>query len=146
MKSKLSVAIPIVLISILNSCSSKPTISELEELISDKIESESNGTISLVTLEETNSEEQEVLGQAFYTIHYRAKIKFNQDCYMYVDKSGLGPYLPSFKTYIQEPEFIPSMQRQVVRCVKESQIEINDKIRYKETEKGWEEQPEIGLF
>ena len=95
---------------LLTSCSGKPSIGDIEDDLTERITSESNGKIELLEIEETNSIDNEVFGQEMYTIQYNAKVKFLADCYMYVNRSGMSSKFLSFKTYSTSPEFILSMQ------------------------------------
>lgn len=121
----------------LMSCSSKPSASDVEESLSERITEESNGNLSLDDFEQTNAVENEVLGQATYTIQFKGKVRVEKDCFMYVNKSGMGSFFESFKTYENAPEFIPSMMMTGVRCPKGEEIEFIDKVIYVETEEGW---------
>lgn len=119
------------------SCSGKPDISEFEAELNDKIESESNGTISLSEIEKTNSEEQEIFGQKTYSMNYKATIMFNENCWIYRNISGFGPIFESFKTYSEEPEFVPSFAHIATYFKKDATVSFSGKVTYFETENGW---------
>ena len=131
---------------LLTSCSGKPGIGDIEDDLTERIASESGGKIELLEIEETNSVDNEVFGQEVYTIQYKAKIKFLQDCYMYVNRSGMGAMFSSFKTYSTSPEFIPSMQMQAVKCSKGDEVEFQDSERYSNTNEGWVKAKNVSLF
>ncbi len=133
-------------ILILASCSSKPDLTDVENSLSDRITSESNGNLTLIEFEQTNAVEREVFGQASYTIQFKGKVRVENDCFMYVNKSGTGPFFESFKTYNDAPEFIPSMMKVGVQCPKGEEIEFTDKVTYAETEEGWIEVEATSLF
>lgn len=119
------------------SCSSKPEIADVEQNLRDQISQESDGRIELVSIEKTNSLDQEFMGQEVHTIEYKAKIKFLKNCFMYVNKSGTGPYIQDFKTYTEEPEFIPSLQMQIVECNKGVEVDYVGSSNFGNTENGW---------
>lgn len=119
------------------SCSGNPGISEFETELNDKIESESNGTISLSEIEKTNSEEQEIFGQKTYSMNYKATITFNENCWIYRNTSGFGPIFESFKTYNEAPEFVPSFAHIATYFKKDATVSFSGKVSYFETENGW---------
>lgn len=119
------------------SCSGKPDISEFESELNDKIESESNGMISLSEIEKINSEEKEFFGQKAYSMDYKATITFNDNCWIYTNQSGFGPKFESFKTYSEEPEFFPSLGRVASHAKKGEVVSFSGKATYFETENGW---------
>lgn len=120
-----------------NSCSNKPGINDVEETLQNQINNESEERIELINIEKTNSIDNEFMGQKVHTIEFKAKIKFLEDCMMYVNKSGMGPYFMNFKTYTKEPDFNPSMMKQIVTCAKDVEVEYFGSATYSETEKGW---------
>ncbi len=122
---------------IVSSCSSKPDIGDIEQTLKEQISNESEGRIELVSIEKTNSIDREIMGQEVHTIEYKAKLKFLKDCYMYVNKSGYGPYIESFKTYSEAPEFVPSLQMQSVICKKGVEIDYAGSATFSNTEEGW---------
>lgn len=122
---------------LLLSCSGKPEISDLENDLKSQIVSESEGRIELTKLQKINAVDKEVFGQKVYTIAYEATIKFNEDFYMYYNKSGYGPMFESFKTYKTEPEFVPSLQLQVGLCERGKDFTYQGSATYCETEEGW---------
>lgn len=119
------------------SCSGKPEISDVEENLREQITQESEGRIELQDIEKTNATDREFMGQEVHTIEYKAKLKFLKDCYMYVNKSGFGPYIKSFKTYSEAPEFVPSLQMQVVVYEKGTEIDYTGSYTFSNTENGW---------
>ena len=124
--------------SLISSCSgSKPGIDDLENSLNETVKSESNNRIELVGVEKTNAVDKEVFGQKVYTISYEATIKFKEDCYMYYNQSGYGPMFESFKTYNEEPEFVPSLQMKIGFCEKGQEIKYFGSAAYSETEEGW---------
>lgn len=125
---------------------SNKLILEHQFSLSDRITSESNGNLTLIEFEQTNAVEREVFGQASYTIQFRGKVRVENDCFMYVNKSGNGSFFESFKTYKDAPEFIPSMMKVGVRCPKGEEIEFTDKVTYAETEEGWVRVREAKLY
>ena len=127
----------IAIVALLTSCSSKPDINKVENILSEKILKESNGNITLLSVEKTNAQDNEIMGQKTYTIQYKAQVEVKNNCFMYIDKTGLGPFFPSFKTYISEPEFIPSLQMQIVTCTKGEKVDFSGKMLFYETENGW---------
>lgn len=129
--------LPLVTVLILGSCSSNPEITDVEQNLKDRIASESENRIELVSIEKTDAVEKEYFGQKVYTISYKAKIRFKQDCFMYINKSGVGPFIESFKTYLEEPDFVPSMQMQVVSCSKGQEVDYESSSSFNETEEGW---------
>lgn len=131
---------------LLTSCSGKPSIGDIEDDLTERIASESGGKIELLEIEETNSIDNEVFGQEMYTIQYKAKVKFLSDCYMYVNRSGMGSMFLSFKTYSTSPEFIPSMQMQAVKCSKGDEVEFQGSERYSNTNEGWVKANKVSLF
>lgn len=122
---------------LLNSCSGNPGISDVELELKSVIDSQSNGSIELVEIEKTNSEEKEIFGQKVYSIDYKATIQFKKDCFIYVNKSGMGPLFESFKTYDQEPDFIPNFAMVVTSCKKGDKVSYNGRISFRDTEEGW---------
>lgn len=56
---------------------------------------------------------------------------------MYVNKSGTVPFFMSFETFAQAPEFIPSLQMQIVEAHKGDEVPFSDAVTYLETEDGW---------
>lgn len=133
-------------ILILASCSSKPDLTDVENSLSDRITSESNGNLTLIEFEQTNAVEREVFGQASYTIQFKGKVRVENDCFMYVNKSGTGPFFESFETYDESPEFIPSLMMQAVKCSKGEEVDFVDDVTYVETEEGWIEVEDTSLF
>lgn len=127
----------IALLVVFSSCSSKPEIKEVEQNLKEQIASESEKRIELISVEKTNAVEKEYFGQKVYTISYKAKIRFKQDCFMYINKSGVGPFIESFKTYLEEPDFVPSMQMQVVSCSKGQEVDYESSSSFTENEDGW---------
>lgn len=127
-----------ILVSIyITSCSGKPDISEFELELRNKIESESNGIITLSEIEKTNSEEKEFFGQKAYSMDYKATITFNDNCWIYTNQSGFGPRFESFKTYAEEPEFFPSLGHVASYAKKGEIVSFSGKVTYFETENGW---------
>ncbi len=137
----------VVILSLLFvSCSGRPDENNAEADLAARIDAESKGALSLINFEQTNAVEQEVFGQESYTIQFKATVRVNEDCFMYVNKSGTGPFFMSFETYHEEPEFIPSLQMQIVSCSKGDEVPFIDKIRYLNTEEGWVKQAEVKLY
>lgn len=126
-----------LLIALFTSCSSKPDIERTETILSEQISNESNGKVSLVSIEKTNAVENEFMGQKSYTIQYKAQVEILENCFMYVNKSGSGSFFQSFKTYEVEPEFIPSLQMQIVKCTKGNKVDFNGSMLFLDTENGW---------
>lgn len=122
---------------LLASCSGVPGISDVESTLEPIITSQSEGNIELVEIEKTNSEEKEIFGQKVYNIDYKATIQFKKDCFIYVNKSGMGPLFESFKTYDQEPDFVPNFAMVVTSCKKGDKVSYNDRISFRDTEEGW---------
>lgn len=122
---------------LLTCCSSLPGIDEVEENVKIQIDVESNGDVQLIDIEKTNSKDQVILGQKMHTIEYKARVKFMKDCFMYVDKTGFGPYFSSFKTYNSEPDFNPSLQMQIVKFRKDDLKDFNGRVTFSDTENGW---------
>ena len=122
---------------LLASCSSKPEIGDVEQNLKDQISHESNGRIELVSIEKTNSIDQEFMGQKVHIIDYKAKIKILEDCFMYVNKSGTGPFIKTFKTFKEQPEFIPSLEMQFVECDKGTEVSYDGSASFSDTENGW---------
>ena len=120
-----------------SSCSSKPEIGDVEQNLQNQITQESEGRIELISIEKTNSVDREFMGQEVHTIEFKAKLKFLKDCYMYVNKSGYGPYIQSFKTYSEVPEFVPSLEMQGVKCKKGVEIDYTGSSTFSNTENGW---------
>lgn len=127
----------IITMGLISSCSTKPGIEEVEQNLKDQIALESEGRIELLSIEKTNSTDQEIMGQELHTIEFKAKIKFTEDCFMYANKSGTGPYIQSFKTYSEEPEFVPSLQMQIVGCDKGIEVNYTGSSTFANTENGW---------
>lgn len=137
----------LLIILMFNGCTSRPDAGDVEDDLKNRIENDSKGEITLLDFEQTNAVEQDVFGQKHYTIFYKAKIRFEKDCYIYVNKSGMGRYFESFETYTKEkPEFFPSLSRMLVRAEKGDEIEFKDKVTYLETENGWVRAVEPKLF
>lgn len=113
-----------------SSCSSQPNLADLESSLRKEISVESDGRIELLELKETNMVEKDALGQEVYSIEYEAKIRFKSDCYMYYNKSGSGPVFTSFKTYQEQPEFVPSLQMQVGFCEKNQEFKYSGVANY----------------
>jgi hypothetical protein len=129
--------LPLVILITLGSCSSNPEIADVEQNLKERIASESENRIEVVSIEKTDAAEKENFGQKIYTISYKVKIRFKQDCFMYINKSGVGPFIESFKTYLEEPDFVPSMQMQVVSCPKGQEVVYESSSSFSETEEGW---------
>lgn len=146
MTSRISTILIAVFILLLTSCSTKPSASDVETSLSERITSESNGNLSLIEFEQTNAVEQEVFGQARYTVQFKGKVHIENDCFMYVNKSGMGSFFESFKTYESAPEFIPSMMMTGVQCIKGNDVAFNDVVTYLETEEGWVKVKEPKLY
>ena len=127
----------VVLIVLFTSCSSKPDIEKVKTILSEQISNESNGDIALLSIEKTNAQDNEFMGQKTHSIEYKSTVEINEDCYMYINKSGVGSFFLSFKTYKEQPEFIPSMQMQIVECSKGDKVNFVDKMTFFETENGW---------
>jgi len=136
----------VLLFLVFGSCSGRPDAGDAEDDLAGRIESESNGTITLIDFEQTNAVEREAFGQASYTIQYKGKVRFEEDCYIYVNKSGMGSFFESFKTYQSKPEFIPSMARVLYSVDEGEEVEFRDKVTYMETEEGWILYKEPRLF
>lgn len=136
----------ILLFLIFGSCSGRPDAGDVEDDLAERIETESEGRITLIDFEKTNSVEREAFGQESYTIYFTGKIRFEEDCYIYVNKSGMGPFFESFKTYKKQPEFIPSMGRLLYSVDKGEEVEFKDKVTYLETEEGWVKSVEPKLY
>ncbi len=135
MKTKILIAL--ASLCMICSCSNKPSIGDIDQTVREQISEESEGRIELVSIEKTNSTDREMMGQEIHTIEYKAKIKFLKDCYMYVNKSGFGPFIQSFKTYTEQPEFIPSLQMQGVSCDIGVEIDYAGSSSFSNTENGW---------
>ncbi len=91
-----------------STCSSRPDAGDAEDDLSERIDAESNGTITLIEFEKTNAIERQAFGQESYTIQFKAKVRFEKECYIYLNKTGIGPLFTSFKTHLTKPEFIPN--------------------------------------
>lgn len=122
---------------LLTSCSGEPGISDVEAELKPVIESQSGGNIELVDIEKTNAEEKDIFGQKIYSIDYKATIEFNKDCFIYVNRSGMGPMFDGFKTYDQEPDFVPSFAMMAESHKKGDQLTYAGKMSFRETENGW---------
>lgn len=119
------------------SCSGNPEIGDVESKLKEAIDQQSNGSIELVKTEKTNSEEKEIFGQKTFSIYYKATIKFKKDCFIYVNKSGMGPLFESFKTYDQAPDFVPSFAMVATSCKKDQEVSFDGKMTFRNTENGW---------
>lgn len=122
---------------LITSCSGDPGIGDVESNLKEIIHNQSNGDIELVNVEKTNSEMKEIFGQKAYSIYYKATIKFKKNCFIYVNKSGMGPLFESFKTYDQSPDFVPSFSMVATSCKKGQEVSYDGKMSFKETENGW---------
>lgn len=127
----------IVLITIITSCSNIPNESRVKKELREQVETESNGYLELIELKKTDGLEREFMGQKTYSLEYTAKLRVKSDCYMYVNPTGYGSYFKNFKTYSNKPELILNMQRQIVSCTKDDEVNFKDIIVYIKTEKGW---------
>ena len=146
MNLKKSTILIILSLLILTSCSGKPDSSDAETSLSERISTESNGNLTLIDFQQTNAVDREVFGQASYTIQYKATVRVEKDCFMYVNKSGMGSFFESFETYDESPEFIPSLMMQAVKCSKGEEVDFVDDVTYVETEEGWIEIEDTSLF
>ena len=141
MKNKPAYTIVLLaLVLLFGSCSSKPDISTVEETLSNRVLAESLGSLELLSIEKVNAQESELFGREMYSIKYKGTIEVKKDCYMYVNKSGMGSFFESFKTYDESPEFIPSMQMQIVKCNMGDEVDFYDVAKFTNTENGWVEQ------
>lgn len=122
---------------LLNSCAGTPGISDVESELKPVITSQSNGNIELLEIEKTNAEEKEIFGQKVYNIDYKATIQFKKDCFIYVNKSGMGPLFESFKTYDQEPDFVPSFAMMTESHLKGDKVSYQGRMTFRNTENGW---------
>lgn len=145
-KRPVLITLLIGIISCLLSCSNEPDFSEFEEELFNQINFESQGNIKLLDIEKTNSEDNEVFGQKTHTVHYRAEIEFLQNCWIYVDESGSGTMIENFRTYSNQPEFIPSMSYLSMNYKKGDIIDIIGSVTYIQTEKGWLIQKKPKIF
>jgi hypothetical protein len=111
---------------------------EYKSDFSSYISSESNGLVSLkeCVVDELKGP-YEIAGEKYIDCSYSYFVKFNKDCYMYVNKSGSGPYLKSFKTYREVPEFVPSLEMQVVECPKDELVHDSDVKRFVLRDNQW---------
>lgn len=116
---------------------SKPSPADVETDLATRISTESNGNLTLIDFKKSNATDSEFLGQKAYTIQFEATLQVEQDCFMYVNKSGSGPFFMSFETFSNKPEFIPSMQMQIVQANKGDKVPYSDAVTYLETEEGW---------
>lgn len=126
-----------VLTLLIASCSATPGVSDVESTLEPLINSQSGGNIELVKIEKTNAEENEIFGQKTYSIYYKATIEFKKNCFIYANKSGMGPIFESFKIYDQEPDFVPSFAMMVESHRKGDKVSFNGKMSFRDTENGW---------
>lgn len=94
----------------------------------------------------TNESGTEMMGQKVLTAEYDVEFKFIEDCYMYVNHSGIGPEFESFKTYKTEPEFVPSFAMKVFRFEKGQVGHTIAVFRFRETDEGWVLMKNMSLF
>lgn len=128
------------------SCSNKPDFSEFEKELLDQITDESGGIIKLINIEKTNSEDNNVLGQKTHTIHYKAEIEFLDNCWIYVNESGSETMIENFRTYNDQPEFIPIMSYLSTNYKKGDVVDIVGSVKYLQTENGWVIQRKPRIF
>lgn len=128
------------------SCSDSPNIDRVESDLRMQIEKESDGAISLIQVKEINSIDQEVFEVKSKTIHFVASIKFNRDCYIYINKSGASSFFPNFQTFQAEPEFYPSLARVISFAKMNDEINFEDSYNYFETNQGWTKQKANSIY
>lgn len=131
------IGLVIVCIFSLLSCTNKPSASDVEKNLRDQIVRESNDNIELISFNKTNATERSMFGQESYNVQYKAKVKIKKDCFMYVNKSGIGSFFQTFKTFDTQPEFIPSLNSVIVSCAKDEEVEFFGTSMYLKTENGW---------
>lgn len=123
-----------------------PGFTDFGQELTDQISSESQGNIRLTNLEKTSSEENEVFGQKTHIIHYKAKIEFLKSCWLYVDETGEETKIENFETYIDQPEFIPSMTYLSMNYKKGDIVDIVGKETFIHTDNGWVRQRKPKIF
>lgn len=124
---------------IFSSCGDgKPDIDDLEKSFQELVQKESEGRLSVKSIEKINAKDNQLFGQKFHSIQFKADMKVEQNCFLYQNKSGIGPILLNFKTYNEQPEFIPSFNSVVTKVSKDDEFEYMGEWTYEETENGWQ--------
>lgn len=108
-----------------------------EKDLSERIQKESDGRLELISFEKTNAADREFMGQKSYVIEFKAKLRVIEDCFMYVNNSGVGSYFKSFTTFEQEPNSIAHPMMRMVKAEKGTEVDFSDVITYAQTEEGW---------
>lgn len=125
------------IVFILSSCNELPTEADAREKLESLINDESKGQIELIEFTKTNGQENEIMGQKMYKLIYKAKVKFKSSVWIYTNKTPVGDFFPSYKTYNDQPEIIPSLSMVISKSNKNQIVPINGTFTYFETENGW---------
>lgn len=119
-----------LLILLLTSCNSKPNIDIEKERIKNRIESESNGLIQLVSFEMTGENETEFFEKPAISFTYKCTIKFNDTCWREGDWS-------SFHVSKEEPLYVDLMNFPSKFNAGEETV-FEGEALYVKKESGWE--------
>lgn len=130
-------------ISLILSCSTKPTSTEMEKQLTQQIEKESNSKLKLVHFEIESEQEVESFGNERYIAHFNSELEVIEDCWMTVDhtKAISGDY----RTYDKQPTWlVPARYPLMVK--KGQKLKIKGSNNYVKTEEGWVKEQSFKLF
>lgn len=128
----------VIVAFLLAGCSGAPSESDARRYIEERIQSQSNGLISLVGFKKTNAIDREVLGQKLHVVEFELEIEFKQD----LTWKGPGPFgwEGRFDAQPGHPSGMAIMMmisQGFVQANRGERKQIAGQLVYEKTEKGW---------
>jgi len=122
--------------------SSLPSTDDIQRIVKEEIDKDSQGRIKLVSFQKTNAQKGELLGVKLYNFAYQIEIEFTEDCKWVMGHGAMLGGSPQFKTSKPKSkdfweEWTDNLNSPG-KLVKKGQKErLSGSITFEKTEKGW---------
>jgi predicted nucleic acid-binding Zn ribbon protein len=148
-KKKLLLILIVVLLAVIagiaywsTSRSSLPSADDLQRIIQEQINKESQGRIKLISFQKTNAQEGELHGVKLYNIEYQIEIEFTENCKWVMGHEAMLGGPPQFRTSKPKSqgfwdEWTDNLNNPGKLVKKGHKERISGSLTFEKTEKGW---------
>lgn len=139
----ISLGILAFLVTLITGCFSYPSEGDGELAILDRIKTQSDGRIKLISFHKTDGQKRELQGAQFYSLEFQAGIEFTEDCKWVTGMHGSNPGFRTVKVAAQRDKgfswdtWLDNTQNPGVMVKKGHQEKLSGSIVFEKTEQGW---------
>lgn len=131
------------LVALIAGCSLHPSEGDGELAILDRIKTQSEGRIKLISFHKTDGQKRELQGAQFYNLEFQAEIEFMEDCKWVTGMYGSSPGFRTIEVAAQQNKgfswdtWVDNTRNPGVMVKKGHQEKLSGSIMFEKTEQGW---------